>query len=377
MADRQAAQIPDLRSLLSSRGRGGLRARGRARRGSPERFQHENTPQVKDTIVQRTDHDAAASRMSAVELGYLEDPYARLFATAPTPRRFPIMNRGTYIRTSAIDKLVNKFLDSNPDVQKQIISLGAGTDTRYFRILSKSPRSSLLYHELDFAHNTGHKIATIQRTPGLLSQIKAALSSPDELEISEDATVLTSPTYNIHAIDLRNIAADPPPSLPNISSSAPTLLISECCLIYLTPEAASRVLTTLTQRLIPEPTPVAIVLYEPIKPNDSFGRTMVSNLATRGIVLETLQQYPSLAAQRDRFRDAGFVDGQGAAGTDFIYDAWVSSKEKERVAALEMMDELEEWLLLAKHYCVAWGWRNGGDFRFQDAWTTLKGQTNE
>lgn len=45
--------------------------------------------------MQGTDNDASVSRVSAVELGYLDDPYA----TALTPsgsatRRLPIINRG-------------------------------------------------------------------------------------------------------------------------------------------------------------------------------------------------------------------------------------------------------------------------------------------
>lgn len=57
----------------------------------------------------------------------------------------------------------------------------------------------------------------------------------------------------------------------------------------------------------------------------------------------------------------GFRSGQGAADVDFIWEEWVSGDEKERVAALEMLDEVEEWRMLARHYCVAWGWRTGDE----------------
>jgi [phosphatase 2A protein]-leucine-carboxy methyltransferase len=52
---------------------------------------------VKDTIVQGTDNDASVSRLSAVELGYLDDPFARLLTAGEGgsgTRRFPIINRG-------------------------------------------------------------------------------------------------------------------------------------------------------------------------------------------------------------------------------------------------------------------------------------------
>jgi hypothetical protein len=50
-----------------------------------------------DATVQDTDNDASVSRMSAVELGYLDDPFARSFVRNPslTSRRLPIINRGT------------------------------------------------------------------------------------------------------------------------------------------------------------------------------------------------------------------------------------------------------------------------------------------
>lgn len=106
---------------------------------------------------------------------------------------------------------------------------------------------------------------------------------------------------------------------------------------------------------------------------------MVSNLASRGIHLQTLNQYATLSLQRDRLRTAGLDTGQGAGDVDFIWEKWVSSEEKERVAGLEMLDEVEEWRLLAKHYCVAWGWREGeeDDEHVFEAWRRLETQNDD
>jgi len=49
---------------------------------------------AKDKIVQLTDQDASVSRLSAVEVGYLDDPFARLFLSAGQQKKFPIINRG-------------------------------------------------------------------------------------------------------------------------------------------------------------------------------------------------------------------------------------------------------------------------------------------
>lgn len=87
---RQATEIPN---LLSLRGTGGGR-----RRGGTSSLGHggrqEDAETRKDRIVQQTDNDASGSRMSAVSLGYLEDPFAQAFLQGAIPRRYPIINRG-------------------------------------------------------------------------------------------------------------------------------------------------------------------------------------------------------------------------------------------------------------------------------------------
>lgn len=50
-----------------------------------------------DRVIQGTDEDASVSRLSAVSLGYLGDPYAEHFvdgSSGSLPRRLPIINRG-------------------------------------------------------------------------------------------------------------------------------------------------------------------------------------------------------------------------------------------------------------------------------------------
>lgn len=88
---------------------------------------------------------------------------------------------------------------------------------------------------------------------------------------------------------------------------------------------------------------------------------MISNLSTRNIHLPTLTAYPELGDQRARLKSYGFTTGAKAADTEWIWRKWIVEEEKERVAGLEMLDELEELELLLRHYCVAWGWRDGDD----------------
>ncbi|KAF2703118.1 leucine carboxyl methyltransferase [Pleomassaria siparia CBS 279.74] len=374
-----AEEIPNLKTLLSSRRGGSSRSRGRGRGflGSS----HEGSEVLRDNAVRGTDQDAAGSRVSCVELGYLHDPYAKLFATQASTRRLPLLNRGTYVRTSAIDNLVDRFMTTDPETRKQIVSLGAGTDTRYFRLRDKYLDAQIVYHEIDFPANTAAKLINLQRHAQLHTKLTPK-GLPNPPSLGPAAAEYHSPTYNLHSLDLRSLASasddTPPPRLPNLDPSVPTLILSEMCLVYLQAPNVSSILSTFLKTYIPAPTPVALVLYEPILPDDAFGRTMISNLSTRNIHLPTLLAYPELGDQRRRLKTYGFSDGVKAVDTYFIWQEWVSEAEKERVAGLEMLDEIEELNLLLKHYCVAWGWRDGGnEGAFSRAWKHVGDQEGD
>ncbi|KAG2014555.1 hypothetical protein GB937_006516 [Aspergillus fischeri] len=393
--------IPNLNTLRRGGGRGRLRGRGGFGTGAPGEERHGSRGiAAQDRVVQGTDNDASVSRLSAVEIGYLEDPFARaLTPPGSETRRLPIINRGTYVRTTAIDRLVARFLEGPSQTKKQIISLGAGSDTRVFRLLSSRSSSSspdLIYHEIDFSANTAAKIKFIRAAP--LLQRTLGIGSAQNVAIPDSGDALHSPTYHLHPVDLRTLAASastttsrspsspnptekdqPPCPLQGVDPTLPTLLISECCLVYLSPREATDVVEYFAKTLFPASVPLGLIIYEPIRPDDAFGRTMVANLATRGIQLQTLHEYASLEAQRRRLREHGLDSGQAAADIDFIWERWVSETEKERVAGLEMLDEVEEWQLLARHYCVAWGWRSGAgeDTGVFDGWKEIEGQTGE
>lgn len=45
-------------------------------------------------------------------------------------RRDPLIDRGTYLRVRCIDQILGDLLEAGP---LQVVSLGAGFDTRFFR----------------------------------------------------------------------------------------------------------------------------------------------------------------------------------------------------------------------------------------------------
>ena len=86
-----APQIPNLSTLRDGRG-GRLSRRGRSTPGAEERA-------LSDKIIQGTDQDASVSRLSAVEVGYLSDAFAKAFVPSDNGqwvRRYPIINRGSF-----------------------------------------------------------------------------------------------------------------------------------------------------------------------------------------------------------------------------------------------------------------------------------------
>lgn len=216
--------------------------------------------------------------------------------------------------------------------------------------------------------NTAAKLISIHQHAQLHTKL-----TESTFNIVPTQTSYYAPSYNLHSFDLRALATStaetPPPHLPNLDRSIPTLILSEMCLVYLPVTTVSAIMSTFLNHYLSPSTPASLILYEPILPQDAFGRTMISNLATRNIHLPTLHAYPELGDQRARLRQYGLTDGSRAADNHFIWKEWVSEGEKERVAGLEMLDELEELDLLLRHYCVAWGWRDGGaNGVFSTAW---------
>lgn len=90
-----------------------------------------------DSAIRQTDLDASQSRLSAVRTNYMEDPFIHLLVPRAfaVPARPPLIHVGTYIRSEAIDRLISSWLEIDTgDSRKQIITLGAGSDTRFWRL---------------------------------------------------------------------------------------------------------------------------------------------------------------------------------------------------------------------------------------------------
>jgi len=105
------ATIPNLLSGLRSNPRGRGRGRGQSSSFPPADPSFANqVPKLprSEQAIRATDTDAAVSRLSAVQAGYLEDPFAEHFVDATSnARRLPIINRG--LSFSSQEAKINKW----------------------------------------------------------------------------------------------------------------------------------------------------------------------------------------------------------------------------------------------------------------------------
>lgn len=244
---------------------------------------------------------------------------------------------------------IKKFLDK-AGTQGQIINLGCGFDTMYWRL--KDAGTTLAnYVELDFPSVTGRKCYAIKRHKQLLQQIHE-----QDGEIRLCSTELHAGNYHLLGVDLRNIKQfESKLSQSEIDFSLPTLFISECVLVYVEPDAVTRLLSWITQRF----KNAAFINYEMVNLNDTFGNIMLENLRARGCSLAGIEACKSLEAQQDRFKSCNW-DGAKAWDMVKIYQALPVS-ERHRIEKIEFLDEQEVLLQLLEHYCICVAWK-GSDY---------------
>ena len=158
--------------------------------------------------VRSTDDDAAVSRLSAVNAAYLQDPFARYFVKRAT-KRPPLINVGTFVRSWAMDKLVHDFLRLPGLQKKQILSLGAGSDTRFFRLCSNPELFESLhrYVEVDLPESTARKVMQIQKNHELRSCLAGNVNVREQSSTLSWYRLTTDIRPRRHRIEFSNLSA--------------------------------------------------------------------------------------------------------------------------------------------------------------------------
>ncbi|KJE93325.1 hypothetical protein CAOG_08757 [Capsaspora owczarzaki ATCC 30864] len=300
-----------------------------------------------DDAVRATNDDAATAKLSAVNLGYWSDPFISLFVKR-TDKKIPLIHRGYYARVTAVHSILKQFMAVTTETFKQVVVLGAGFDTSYW--LLKLAEQRIRWYEVDFEAVVMRKAAAIHRQTPLKTGLRVSEDEPDAPYVyKNDGQQVHTNRYHLISGDLRQwdqlkaklAGCDFDPSLP-------TLVLSECVLIYLPPENAAEIIRwagSLPQSIF--------VNYEQILPNDAFGVTMVSNLELRQCALLGIQAVPDLEAQRQRFLSNGFAHAHALDMIE-VYSAVVQGAERTRIERIERFDEMEEWDIMLRHYCFSW-----------------------
>ncbi|GAM21990.1 hypothetical protein SAMD00019534_051650, partial [Acytostelium subglobosum LB1] len=292
-----------------------------------------------------TNDDAASCKLSAVNIGYYNDKYVHYFVKKPI-RRPPLINRGFFSRVETIEQLTQQFFSiysGCPTVQ--IVNLGCGYDTFYFRLKSRGLVKNVTYFEVDYDKVVTNKIKIIRSSRELMDLIVEEGQDPSL--VVQDTRIM-SKDYRLTSIDLtasRDVIDNVFQSL-NIDYNAPTMFISECVIVYIPTECGNTLIKWAADRFAE----AAFITYEQIKPYDEFGAMMIKNIENKGCPLLSITSFPEIKDQRNRYLSLGWkrVDVLDMLN---IYNQFITKERRKETEVLEIFDEFEEWNMIQGHYC--------------------------
>lgn len=305
---------------------------------------------IADEAVVATNDDAAICKYQAVLKGYYHDPFIELFisskAKSSVPRKAPEINRGYYARSASIAFIVEKFIEIYQTVQ--VVSLGAGYDTIYWRLKSKNvfkPNAKVTFVEIDMSPVVVHKIMAIRRHTEL-SKLLGPIHYKGEGLHSED--------YHLISFDLRQVDKT---ALNNklfeecqLDPKLPTLCLSECVLVYMPLKDSTSLIKWLSDNF----NSLSIVNYEQCNMEDRFGDIMLANMNARHCDLMGVEACKSLGSQMERFKTNGLKFTKGWTLLE-ILNKCLLPDAVQKMLKIEFLDEKELLEQLLEHYCVVIG----------------------
>ena len=375
-----------------------------------------------DFRVMGTAQDAVKAKYATVQAGYFQDPFVAPFvvnaagrAAGPAPARPPvqvIIKRGTFARVACVEGCIRRFLGlvaaaassengENAKNVAQVVVVGAGKDTAFFRIMSMilghseddasagcsaslpliHENMEIRWFEVDHGQVLREKAAVLEQSPGVFGATSVRLSKSESTELyklkaADDqqsrlprSTLWNGKNVSCHWI-AHDLKEDPGGLLRNklidaagLDPHAPTLVVVECVQMYLPVHAVNALWGTIATTL----TDCHVCSYEPIvdgsscssstsptpPPPSAFGRMMQANLTQAGVVQpdSCLVQRRTLAEYLDSFVQHGFAR---AVGCDMYtaYETLLTPAQRQRASRCEFLDELEEWMLIMRHYSL-------------------------
>lgn len=294
---------------------------------------------INEQAVQETNDMSILSKASMSNSGYFYDPYLKLFASKVV-QRAPLIHRGYFIRAKAIDYTLKSFLENHENYEKvQIVSLGAGFDSSYFRLKEQGLLDKCVFIEVDFPD-------VVKRKQNIINKQSSLLNLIGDYKIINGC--LTSLNYKIIPCDLTKFQDLEAFFVElNIDTSAPTLFFSEVVLAYINYDKAVELLLWIKRKF----ENCITAVFEQIQPYDAFGQVMVKHFKKLN---SPLQRVHKLSTVQDHIELLQSLNYDVVVGFDmnFFFDQYLNIGDKVDMFVLEAFDEFEEWSLMCSHYCL-------------------------
>ena len=299
-----------------------------------------SSKQRHDTAVQGTNDSSIVSKCSAANLGYFNDKFLQYFV-AKQVRRSPLLNRGYYIRAKAIQRVFNNFL-ANQETKKQIISLGCGFDSSYWRLKDSEKLKNVTFLEIDFLDVAERKASLVNSKPVLSGMIDKIEDGTNNANI-----ILNARDYKLLGVDLSDLKLlQTTLESCSVDFDAPSLLLSEVALTYMAPKYVDKLINWAASSF---PNGM-FVTYEQILPHDPFGVVMLKHFKKIGSELRNINVYPTINEQIQRYLNKGWDSCNAVDANQFF--VMLPETERSRMFKLEPFDEFEEWHCKCAHYIL-------------------------
>lgn len=317
-----------------------------------------------DYSVMRTAQDAVKAKHAAVQAGYYRDPFIGAFSGIANPTRpvQVIIKRGTFARVYCVYHAITAFCEVawKNSQTPQVIVLGAGKDTSFFRLLNSEllsvgrssqqvAKRSLRWAEVDHEEMVLEKMKVIRKSERIFSAQVG--KSKNGVTTIKSSGMPWPASCHLCSYDLNQ---NPQPLLEKVlnvkgwDATSPTLLVLECVQMYMPVLSVHDLLQGCSDTF----SDCHTCSYEPILGQDAFGEMMERNLSKTGVVHpdSCMVKCRTLPSYLQSFVQSGF---SCAVGCDMntAFETLVPVNERQAANQCEFLDELEEWMLIMRHYC--------------------------
>ncbi|OQV15711.1 Leucine carboxyl methyltransferase 1 [Hypsibius exemplaris] len=317
---------------------------------------------IPDENIIQTNEEASLCKLDAVKLGYWQDPYLPMMVHGSLrhERKAPDMYKGYYARVKCVERLVLQFIAAvrrarGPDAVVQIVNLGAGYDTLYWRLHANAElvrQGKMRVVDLDLLPVTTKKCHFIRGHKQLMDLL---IGEVRDGEVAHGE--LHSDEYDLISSDIRDTLQIERKLMDNckLDPKQPTLFIAECVLIYMSTGSTKQLLSWIAKTFHT----AAFINYEQVHMDDHFGQIMFDALKAQGCLLADADSCKSLEMHEQRFLKTGW-DGAQAADMNQMCGS-LPQADVDRVDRIAMIDEPEVLRQLFAHYSITWAQKGGAD----------------